>query len=234
MECSAPPLTICTERPTVLRRRCEAVQIPLRVLSPQPAAPGPLDVLPDCAPPYLLDTIGMPPLVLASLLVAIERQQALPARPGVSTLVGAILDPDDLVARRLVALAPSVRLLMGDTLPWQVLVPWARQLHTLTPVSRVVSVGIAALRRPDLPSHFLTILAALPHAASVGEVAEQCALSQATVLRVLARARTALHLPGGRTRHFTPPTLAAACVQALSRSDLALPSRRRSTPLIHD
>jgi hypothetical protein len=227
------PLTICTLRPSVLRERCQEAGIPAWLLGRQQHRHDPLDVLPCCAPPFLLDAVSLPPLLLATLLTQIERRQRYGGN-GPQPVIGAILDPADRVRGRLVALAPAMRLLVADTIPWHTLEPWARQLPTLRafPFGPVAAVGLKSCRRPALPAHILPVLAALPHAASLAEVAEHCGVSEKTVQCVLGQARAALHLPGGRRKHFTrTPALAEALVAGLGRADV--PVQRRASRCSH-
>jgi hypothetical protein len=214
------PLTICTMRPAELLRRCAAVEIPLRVLSPQLEAPDPLEVLPDCAPPFLIDAVGMCPLTLAAMLVALTQTPASSDRGDLCPPVGVLLDPVARACRQVVALAPEVRLLIGEALPFEHLLPWARHLPAIRPVRGVIALGVAPLRPLPLPALFLRLLAVLPHATSMVDVAERCATSRPTLHRALASTRTVLGLPAGRERRFVPTALAEACVQALGRMPL--------------
>ncbi|HEU4328901.1 MAG TPA: hypothetical protein VFS21_37535 [Roseiflexaceae bacterium] len=220
-------LTICTLRPLELRCRATLARIPLRLLSPQPEG-SLLDALPRRASNLLIDTVGMPPLQLASLLAQLQRRKERRTH-GPAPILGAIVDQEDLAARRLVALSPAVRMLVGDDLPWSQLAPWARQLHAIRPISQVFSLAVLPL--PALPLHpcFLTMVAALARAESMAEVAEHCAVSPATMKRILSEARRILHLPTGREHRFLPSDLAEACLQALARQDLDLP--RSASPL---
>jgi hypothetical protein len=143
--------------------------------------------------------VGFERSLLAAVLAVLHDR-----RPALPTLV--LVRPDDLAAQRLCLVCSAVYAVASATIPLADLRLWFRYVGLVGPerLSSVVPACLSFSPAP-LPVHdaaLLRILAELPHAATIQQVAAACALSERTLKRKLTTLREAVGIPAnGLTRH---------------------------------
>jgi hypothetical protein len=170
-------------------------------------------MLPPIDGPLLLDTVGFERSLLAAVLAELhDRRSPLP------TL--ALVGPDDLAAQRLSLLCSAVYAVASAMIPLVDLRLWFRYVG-MVGSQRLVSVQPACLGFTPalLPVHdadLLRILAELPQAATMGQVAAACGLSERTFKRKLMTVRMALGIAANGLTRSRPRELAALVWTALA------------------
>jgi hypothetical protein len=157
--------------------------------------------LPAARAPLLLDTIGMQPLQLLSLLVAIRQARIATA---------AIVAANDYFVQRMLLLCPPVRLIMTEQADLgSIIPPLTRVLPTMSFAHEPICLQIAALPElesaisPSMPDILLSSLQGYKH----NVTARKCGMSRATLYRILAETKTALKVSVSTPK--TPPDILA-------------------------
>ena len=210
----APGGAVISLRQRWLRAQFAQLGVGCRFLPMQGTQRG--AVLPPLRPPLVLDTAGLEPTLLAAVLADLHA-----LRSPLPTL--ALVAPDDELAQRLVPLCQMVYAVVADTqLAWVPLL-----LHQVGlvgpargPQARPAMLGYRPPSVTLTDADLLELLAELPTARTLAEVAQATHLALPTVHRKLGRARAALGIvrSPGRKR-ATPPELATELIAALRRPD---------------
>ena len=201
-----PGVAIVTTRPAVIAARYQNLAVPFRVLLVQPGPSWPA-----YRPPVVLDTIGLTPTALLTLLDAVP----LPPRPIVAAL--AIADPLDWCALRLLRLCPAIGVICPDD-PALVGRWLASVVRTIT-ASKLHRTTVWVMSPPPtlrLDPLLLPVLAALHTSTTVQAAAARTGLSESTLARLLRETKAALGLPSGEVARFRPDEVVAAILACLA------------------
>lgn len=212
-------LTARHERQAVLQQELDAAGIAQWVVLIQDRQRG--RMLPPFGGPLLLDTVGFARAELAALLAELHVR-----RPPVPTVI--LVAPDDLATQRLSLLCSAVYAMAADTLPLANLRLWFRYVGRVGP-DRLAEVQPACLGfiPPPLPTRdpdLLSILAELPHAQTMEQAAQACAMSERTLKRKLTITREALGIPATGLTRYRPRDLATLLWTAFASGALESPT----------
>jgi hypothetical protein len=216
-----PGGAVISVRQPWLRAQLADLGVGVRFLPLQGARRG--ELLPALRPPLLLDTAELDPALLAAILAELHR-----ARPALPTV--ALIAPNDALAQRLVPLCGMIYAVVVDT-QLALVPPLLRQVGLVGqqrgPQARLATLGFLPPAVTVTDADLLSILAELPAARALSEVAQATHLSLPTVHRKLKAARAALGIarPPGQKRP-TPPELAVEFIAALRQ-----PPRAASAPV---
>lgn len=208
-------LTSSVERQQWLRQVLDAAGIAHWMVLLQDTQRG--RMLPPFGGPLLLDTVGFDHATLAALLAELHVR-----RPPVPTL--ALVAPDDLSTQRVCLLCSAIYAVATATTPLAELRLWFRYVGLVGP-DRLAEVQPACLgfMPPPLPTRdpdLLVILAELPHAQTIDQAAQACAMSERTLKRKLTTVREALGIPATGVTRYRPRDLSALLWSAFGTSVL--------------
>ncbi|HEU4328900.1 MAG TPA: hypothetical protein VFS21_37530 [Roseiflexaceae bacterium] len=150
----------------------------------------------------LLDTMRLPPVRLAQLLVWLGRQVE---HQRMLSGIAALVDRADGITPILLSSA-------SIALPHLLVEELATRRDELRELPSTVCVPQPPL---GLPAGFLEVFAALEGASTIDEVALRCHRSRSATHRCLAATRAALGLPAGHNVRYRPKVLLAEILTAL-------------------
>lgn len=209
---ATPGVAVVSTRMAVLNRRLDESLVSHRWLVM--AMEADRGVIPPFRPPLLLDAVGLPPLVMATIL----RDMSVTVQP-VPTII--LLDGADPVAKHLARGCSAAILVITDDSDLSVINAWLRVRPVAGPGrwANVPAAWVGASPPPllcdDVP--LVEVLAALSHAATMEEASAHACVSPRTFASWRALLRERLHLP---PTPYRPLAFAHDIVQSLREAPL--------------